>query len=77
MESGDVAVGDVHDVSISTFTGVTGGIMVQGQDCTADIYDGQGRLIIKKAVTNGSFVSLSAGFYIVRNGKDNAKVIVK
>ena len=51
--------------------------MVQGQDCTADIYDGQGRLIIKKAVTNGSFVSLSVGFYIVRNGKDNAKVIVK
>ena len=61
IESGDVAVKDVQDVPKTTFTGVTGGIMVQGQDCTADIYDGQGRLIIKKAVTNGSFVSLSAG----------------
>ncbi len=77
IESGDVAVKDVQDAPKTTFTGVTGGIMVQGQDCTADIYDGQGRLIIKKTVTNGSFVSLSAGFYIVRNGKDNAKVIVK
>lgn len=77
IESGDVAVKDVQDAPKTTFTGVTGGIMVQGQDCTADIYDGQGRLIIKKAVTNGSFVSLSAGFYIVRNGKDNTKVIVK
>ena len=77
IESGDVAVKDVQDAPKTTFTGVTGGIMVQGQDCTADIYDGQGRLIIKKVVTNGSFVSLSAGFYIIRNGKDNAKVIVK
>ena len=30
-----------------------------------------------KELADFSFVSLSAGFYIVRNGKDNAKVIVK
>lgn len=75
--SGGVGIKDVNDAPETVFTGVAGGIAIEGQDCVAEVFDGQGRLIVKKAVTNGSFISLPAGFYIIRNGKVNMKVIVK
>lgn len=75
--SGGVGIKDVDNAPKTAFTGMAGGIAIEGEDCVAEVFDGQGRLIVKKAVTNGSFISLPAGFYIIRNGKDNVKVIVK
>ncbi len=74
---GDVGNKEVENTPETVFTGVTGGIAIEGQDCVAEIFDVQGRLIVKEAVTSGSFISLPAGFYIVRNGKNNIKVAVK
>ena len=67
----------MKDAPETTFTGMTGGIAVEGKECAAEVFDGQGRLILKETVRNGTLVPLPAGFYIVRNGKDNTKVMVK
>lgn len=75
--TGSVGNKEVKNTPETVFTGVTGGITIEGQDCVAEIFDVQGRLIVKEAVTSGSFISLPAGFYIVRNGKNNIKVAVK
>lgn len=77
IETGDVAVKEMKDAPETTFTGMTGGIAVEGKECAAEVFDGQGRLILKETVRNGTLVPLPAGFYIVRNGKDNTKVMVK
>lgn len=76
IESG-VGIQNVEDGLRTRFIGTTGGIAIEGEDCMADVFDVQGRLIVKKAVTDGSFISLPAGFYVVRNENNNIKVIVK